>query len=90
MRRQLMQAHHLGHDDEVRLISGIDGSPKDATEVFILYLALEAARGSYDALVACNALKEYVFRLEDNAPVTAFASLNLQTQTAKKKGGDVE
>ena len=60
MRDELMGAHRLGLDEDVRLISGIDGSPSDATEVFILYLALEAAKGSYEALVACEALKEWV------------------------------
>jgi len=59
MRRELMQAHVLGHDDEVHLISEIDGAPKDATEVFICYLALEAVKGSYEALVACEAIKEW-------------------------------
>ena len=63
MRSELMQAHRLS--DEVHLISGIDGAPKDATQVVICYLALEAAKGSYVALAACNALKEYVFRLEE-------------------------
>ena len=52
-----MKAHRQA--DEVHLISGIDGAPKDATEVVICYLALEATRGSYEALTACNALKEY-------------------------------
>ena len=60
MRDELMTAHRLGLAEDVRLISGIDGSPKDSTEVFILYLALEAAKGSYEALVACEALKEWL------------------------------
>ena len=59
MRRELMQAHQLGYAEDVRLISGLEGSPKDSTEVFILYLALEAARGSHKALVACEAVKEW-------------------------------
>ena len=59
MRRHLIQAHMLGHDEDVRLISEIEGAPKDATEVFICYLALEAAKGSYGALVACEAVKEW-------------------------------
>ena len=61
MRKELLKAHHAGYEDEVRLISGIDGSPKDSTEVFILYLALDAARGSYDALVACEAVKKWAW-----------------------------
>jgi len=60
MRKELLKAHQEGIADEVHLISGIDGSPKDSTEVFILYLALDAARGSYDALVACEAIKKWV------------------------------
>ena len=59
MRRALLQAHVLGHDEQVHLISGIDGAPKGATEVFICYLALEAAKGDYDALVACEAIKDW-------------------------------
>ena len=57
MRSELMKWHLFA--DEVHLISGIDGAPKDATEVVICYLALEAVRGSYEALTACNALKEW-------------------------------
>ena len=57
MRQELMKAHRQA--DEVHLISGIDGAPKDATEVVICYLALEAVRGSYEALVACEAIKEW-------------------------------
>ena len=95
MRRQLIQAHMLGHDEDVRLISEIEGAPKDATEVFICYLALEAAKGDYDALAACEAIKEWASRESkesEDSVSTAFASLNLQTPTAKtiKKGGDVE
>ena len=52
-----MKGHRLA--DEVHSISEIPGSPKDATEVVICYLALEAVRGSYEALTACNALKEW-------------------------------
>ena len=59
MRDELMGAYKEGLSDDVRLISGIEGSPSDATEVFILYLALEAARGSHKALVACEAVKEW-------------------------------
>ena len=59
MRAELMKARRQGLDGDVRLISDIKGAPKDATQVVILYLALEAARGSYEALAACNALKEY-------------------------------
>lgn len=59
MRRELMQAHVLGHEEDVRLISEIEGAPKDATEVFICYLALQAAKGDYDALVACEAIKDW-------------------------------
>ena len=59
MRDELAKAHLEGLVDEVRLISEIAGAPKDATEVVICYLALEAARGSYAALVACNALNTW-------------------------------
>ena len=59
MRRELMKAHQEGLADEVHLISEID-TPKDATQVFICYLALEAARGSYPALCAVELIKEYV------------------------------
>ena len=59
MRAELMKARWQGLDGDVRLISDIKGAPKDATQVVILYLALEAARGSYEALAACNALKEW-------------------------------
>ena len=61
MRRELLKAHQDGHEYEVRVISGISGSPKDSTEVFILYLALDAARGSYDALAACEAVKKWAW-----------------------------
>ena len=59
MRRELMKAHREGLADDVHLISEID-TPRDATEVFICYLALEAARGSYQALCAVELIKEYV------------------------------
>ena len=59
MREELAQAHRQELVEDVRLISEISGAPKDATEVMICYLALEAARGSYEALAACTALKEY-------------------------------
>ena len=59
MRRELMKAHREGLADEVHLISEIEGAPKDATQVFICYLALEAARGSYQALCAVELIKEY-------------------------------
>jgi hypothetical protein len=59
MRRALLLADNPKLADEVHLISGIDGAPKDATEVVICYLALEAARGSHKALVACEAVKEW-------------------------------
>jgi len=59
MRRELMKAHREGLADEVHLISEIEGAPKDATQVFICYLALEAARGSYQALCAVELLKKY-------------------------------
>ena len=52
-----MKAHRKAA--EVHDISEIEGAPKDATEVVICYLALEAVRGNYEALTACNALKEY-------------------------------
>ena len=57
MRQELLKAGPLA--DEVHLISEVEGAPKDATEVIICYLALEAVCGSYEALTACNALKEY-------------------------------
>ena len=60
MRGELRKAHKEGLLEDVRLISDIEGAPKDATEVFILYLALDAARGSYTALAACNAVKEWI------------------------------
>ena len=44
MRAELVQAHKGGYNEQMRAMSGIDGAPKDATEVFILYLALEALR----------------------------------------------
>lgn len=60
MRSELAKAHRLGIAENVHLISEIEGAPRDATQVFICYLALEAAKGSYEALAACNALKEWV------------------------------
>jgi len=59
MRAELAEAHRQGLVEDVRLISEITGAPKDATQVMICYLALEAARGSYEALAACEAMKEY-------------------------------
>jgi len=59
MRDELRKAHREGHVEDIRLLSDVSGAPKDATEVFICYLALEAARGSYLALAAMNAVKEY-------------------------------
>ena len=58
MRSELLKAHQEGLADDVHLISEID-TPKDATEVFICYLALEAARGSYPALCAVELIKKY-------------------------------
>ena len=58
MRLELSKAYGEGLADEVHLISEID-TPRDATEVFICYLALEAARGSYQALCAVELIKEY-------------------------------
>ena len=60
MRQELLSAHQEGLVDEVHLISEVEGAPKDAIEVVICYLALDAARGSYDALVACEAIKKWV------------------------------
>jgi len=62
MREELAQAHRSGYIEQVRNISGIKGAPADATEVFILYLALEAIRQPSgpkrrDAYAACMALK---------------------------------
>ena len=59
MRAELRKAHREGHVEDIRLMSDISGAPKDATEVFKCYLALEAARGNYLALAAMNAVKEY-------------------------------
>ena len=59
MRDELRKAYREGHVEDVRLMSDVSGAPKDATEVFLCYLALEAARGSYPALAALAALKEY-------------------------------
>ena len=60
MRAELAKAHREGHVEDIRLMSDISGAPKDAFQVMICYLALEAARGSYGALTACNALKDFV------------------------------
>ena len=59
MRAELTKAHREGLAEDVYHIGNIDGAPKDATEVIICYLALEAARGSYTALAAVNALNEF-------------------------------
>ena len=59
MRLELSKAYGEGLADEVHLISEIEGAPKDATQVFICYLALEAARGSYQALCAVELIKKY-------------------------------
>ena len=59
MRAELTKAHREGLADDVHLISEIEGAPKDATQVFICYLALQAARGSYQALCAVELIKEY-------------------------------
>lgn len=59
MRAELRKAHREGHVEDVRLMSDISGAPKDATEVFKCYLALEAARGNYKALTALNTFIEY-------------------------------
>lgn len=64
MRNDLLNAHQLGFDNKVRIISGIDDAPKDATEIFILYLALEAARGREYALDACKAVKRWADETE--------------------------
>ena len=66
MRNDLMNAYNLGLDARVRVLSGIEDSPKDATEVFILYLALEAVRGREYALDACQALKKWADEQEEN------------------------
>ena len=60
MRAELTKAHQEGLVEDVHLISDVSGAPKDATEVMICYLALEAARGNYEALAACTALNEVV------------------------------
>ena len=62
MRREITIAHQSGFNKQMRAMSGIDGAPADATEVMILYLALEALRqiDSWDrqkAFDACEALK---------------------------------
>jgi len=64
MREELAQAYQSGYNKQMRIMSGIKNAPKDATEVFILYLALEALRqpaGSdrRDAFDACEALKKW-------------------------------
>jgi len=58
MRLELSKAYGEGLSDDVHLISEID-TPRDATQVFICYLALQAARGSYQALCAVELIKEY-------------------------------
>ena len=64
MREELAQAHRSGYTDEIRNISGIKGAPRDATEVMILYLALEAVRQPAGrdrqlAFAACQAVKKW-------------------------------
>ena len=59
MRVDLMKAHGEGLAEEVRLISEVEGTPKDAFDVFVCWLAYQAARGSFEALEACNSLKRY-------------------------------
>ena len=64
MRREITIAHQSGFNKQMRTMSGIDGAPKDATEVFILYLALEALRNPsgwerQKAFDACEALKKW-------------------------------
>ena len=59
MREELSLAGRQGYTAKIRSISGIDGTPKDATEVIILYLALEEIRGNKLAGFACTTLKEY-------------------------------
>ena len=61
MREELSLAGLQGHAPAIRNIAGIEGKPKDATEVFILYLAWEALLDKPGALAACNAVR----RLED-------------------------
>ena len=58
MREELSRAERQGHAQAIRNIAGIEGTPKDATEVFVLYLALQALLDKPGALAACNALKE--------------------------------
>ena len=58
MREELSRAGRQGHAQAIREIAGIDGSPKDATEVFILYLAWEALLDKPGALAACNAVRK--------------------------------
>lgn len=65
MRRELLTANSQGYAEDVRNLSGIEGSPRDASEVFILYLALEATRGSDQAYKACEAVKKYYEELQD-------------------------
>ena len=66
MRNDLMNAYNLGLDEKVRVLSGVEDSPKDATEVFILYLALEAVRGKEYALAACKAVKRWADESKNN------------------------
>ncbi len=65
MRDELRKAHKEGHVEDIRLMTDITGAPKDATEVFICYLALEASRGNYLALAAMKAVKLYEDSLLD-------------------------
>ena len=57
MRLELAAANREGHTDEIRNMTGITGAPKDATEVFILYLALETIRGKPNACAALRWVK---------------------------------
>ena len=61
MREELSRAGREGYSQQIRKIAGIEGAPRDATEVFVLWLALEAVRGKPGALAACEAVR----RLED-------------------------
>ena len=70
MRQELAEAHSQGYSEQVRELSGIEGAPKDAVEVFILYLALEAARGRDGAADACEAMK--LWARQDSSGVKKF------------------
>ena len=66
MREELSRAGREGYSQQIREIAGIEGAPRDATEVFILYLALEAVRQPAGrdrraAFAACEAVR----RMED-------------------------